>query len=76
MTGTATYMRPSAISPQIANFLSTDIWTFRNTSIGRLVQIKSVTMAKAGGQWASVEYVKTEKRPTYRLGDIQCTDTP
>ena len=43
----ATYTSPIAISPQIASFLYKDIWTFHSTRTGRLVHIKSVTIAKA-----------------------------
>ena len=43
----ATYTSPIAISPQIASFLYNDIWTFQSTRTGRLVHIKSVTIAKA-----------------------------
>ena len=45
--GRGTYTRPSAISPHIANFFVRDTCTFHSMKIGRLVQMRSVSMANA-----------------------------
>ena len=68
----ATYTSPSAISPQIATFLFKDICTFHSTRTGRLVHIKSVTIAKARNNiYQPHVWYETEEHTALKIADVQ-----
>lgn len=69
---TATYTSPNAISPQIAIFWFEDIWTFHSTTTGKLVHIKSVTIAKARDHIYQLHvWYETEEHTALKIPDVQ-----